>query len=172
MKNGEPRRVSTTRRGRRVHGVHELDRWRITMTLADQTPLRIENVRLEALEGATVPDRQIPFASLAREHLAFIHGASENHASPMGRGRRHPDLLLIETAADYLTAVSSGDRKAVQTLATRAGVTGAAIRTRLLTARQRGYLTSPGKGRVGGELSPAALAVLNESTVADGGTHG
>jgi hypothetical protein len=69
---------------------------------------------------------------------------------------------MIATAARYVAAAQVGDRAPVATVAKEFGLSQSQIRDRLYAARRAGLLEETGRGRAGGDLTPAGRALFLE----------
>lgn len=75
------------------------------------------------------------------------------------RNRRTP-LIKAEIAAAYVSAVAAGARAPNRVLAQKLGLSEASIRALVRDLRSEGYLTAPGRGRKGGNLTQKAKQLL------------
>lgn len=86
--------------------------------------------------------------------------AERPRTGPAGRG----DRAYAELAALYVSLVDSGEPRPIRAVAGRVGLAEKTVQNHLFKARERGLLTSLGRGRAGGLLTDKAKEILN-------GTH-
>jgi hypothetical protein len=96
--------------------------------------------------------KMAPAAEAISDQLTALNEADRR------RGRSPMFYLLI--AAEYAALVAAGERQPIQQIARRTGKSGEAVRGWIRTARTMGYLTGQ-PGRTAGELTPAAMDLLN-----------
>lgn len=97
----------------------------------------------------------------AEASAEFDRCARTEHGLRTGK-RGRPDAYYAGVAAAYVKSCSEG-RAPTARLAEQLGITQAAARSILTKARQRGLLTAPGRGAAGGELTPKALALTDNT---------
>ncbi len=104
------------------------------------------------------------FQAQARARLAFSSAPGWDDAEKRRGPRRRQDRYYAELAQRYVHKVEQeGSVDPAIALAAEDFVSVAAMRNRLGTARNRGFLTRPGRGRIGGYLTPAGRQVLDET---------
>jgi len=75
-----------------------------------------------------------------------------------------PDLFYAQLAAEYSALLKNFNRRPVSAIAKRLKLEQAKVRDMISAARKRGFLTPGQQGRPGGELTPAALTLLEQAT--------
>lgn len=86
-------------------------------------------------------------------------------------GRRgHPDQVYASTALAYVRAVSRGSAHPVADVAHSMRMSRDRVRDLLHEARRRGLLTTSGRGRAGGSLTPRCARILNDARM-EAGEH-
>jgi hypothetical protein len=119
---------------------------------------------LEAYEGLARAQEQLGFPPSGA--LRDAAAASTTH-----RGRPQlPDAYFEDLAEAYLAESAQGRSGLYERIAERLGLEDPAIlRTRLHLARKRGWLTSPGAGRPGGEAGERLLEARAKRAASDPG---
>lgn len=84
---------------------------------------------------------------------------------PGSRGR--DDVHYAEVAAAYVAAFKAGSDRPVVDVAESLYVAPKTVSNKLFRARERGLLTSPPRGRAGGELTDKAKALLRDAGLLD-----
>lgn len=84
-------------------------------------------------------------------------GGAERPRGPTGKG----DRALAALARDYVELCTMTRSPKVE-LAARRNLAQSTIQSYLFRARERGLLTTEGRGKAGGQLTPKAVAILNE----------
>jgi hypothetical protein len=84
---------------------------------------------------------------------------------PGSRGR--DDVHYAEVAAAYVAAFKAGSDRPVVDVADSLYVAPKTVSNKLFRARERGLLTSPPRGRAGGELTGKAKALLRDAGLMD-----
>ncbi len=95
------------------------------------------------------------------EGIGMVHaGAAGEVTRPRGPSRKG-DRKLAELARDY-EALCDTTAAPKPALAAKLNLAESTIQSYLFRARERGLLTSEGRGRAGGHLTPKARAILSE----------
>jgi hypothetical protein len=81
--------------------------------------------------------------------------------SPVVGGRSGGDERLATICRLYVDLLARGDDHPVQSLAAQMHLGEKTVRNLLYRAREAGLLTSPGRGRAGGELTDKAKEILD-----------
>ena len=89
--------------------------------------------------------------------LGMLPGGDRKHRTGRGGG----DRRLAQLAGRYVELLGETDAPNVA-LADEFGIARATVTSYLFRARERGLLTSPGRGRAGGALTERARALLTE----------
>ncbi len=91
-----------------------------------------------------------------QESQALVSTVSES-----GRGR--PDKFYAQIAQEYVNLWTTGRPHPIAEISTRRSIPKGKVRDMVREARRRGLLTpGTGRGRIGGQLTPRALAYLKE----------
>jgi len=119
------------------------------------TPLAIARAEIESYES-----------NAAALTMIGLVGRQWPERTTRRRGRPgKPDLYYAKLAADYHRLVNvEGSTRPVQILARQRRLPESVISRQLYTARERGLLSSRGRGHVAGQLSPRARAILQRGT--------
>lgn len=98
----------------------------------------------------------------------LIHGIGWA-ARPRRRKRparlRATDRYYAELARDYVTWLSTGEKKPTAALAAARGVPAATVRSHLHLARKNGFLDDVGQGKAGGALTEKARRALAQKDI-------
>ena len=112
----------------------------------------------------TEPSRAEKTASVSAAPKKWSVNAFMPTSSPTpkrGRPQMRSDEFYAKLAEAYTQRVAQGSPHPTEDVARRRKLSAARVRDLLHTARQRGLLSTVGRGRSGGDLTPKALAVLN-----------
>lgn len=128
--------------------------------------------------------RSIPFGeitaaarSLASNTAGVISNAAQEQLDDLLQpwrqdarttGARRDDLAYAALSLRYVMLLGSGNSRPTDTLARDLGMSPITASQRLRECRQKGLLTATTAGRAGGELTPAAMALLAHVVGAQG----
>lgn len=102
-------------------------------------------------------------AGLLRLH-DYAHETIDRAPGRRGRPGR-PPIFYASVAAAYVRVVERGERRPVAVVAKASGLSENQVHAALRKARDLGYLTRPGQGKAGGELTAEAREVLRQPDV-------
>ena len=84
--------------------------------------------------------------------------------TPHRSGRKGKPNIDAQVAAAYAAEFASGNTRPHAALAEQLDMPLTEVKRRIKQAREKGFLTSPGQGRAGGELTEAGKATLGEQS--------
>jgi hypothetical protein len=124
----------------------------------------LRRLRVGALEAAARRQMtEVPKVAAALPKTWAVDAARR----PGSRGR--DDVHYAEVAAAYVAAFKAGSDRPVVDVAESLFVAPKTVSNKLFRARERGLLTSPPRGRAGGELTDKAKALLRDAGLIEKG---
>jgi hypothetical protein len=130
------------------------------------TALLLRDVPIGRLPGLMAAAPGSRMDQLVR--LTMGNQAAEAFHAKRRPGRRgRPDLFYAQWAAMYVRELRLTPKAPVKALATKENYAEATVREFIHTARQRELLTRSRRGQSGGQLTPKALALLEQGEESD-----
>ncbi len=116
-------------------------------------------VRKEVRDSYNEGAEMFPPGSDIGRHARATAASFSDHPRPGAAGRK--DIHYLAVAEAYVRAFDNGDPHPVKSVAAQLTLSTKTVGNRLYEARERGLLTSVGRGRAGGHLTDKAKELLS-----------